>query len=166
MELSLIVDMITAAAVVLGLLLGLVQLRHYHISRDREATLFLLNSFQSGELIQGVWMIHELPDGLSKNVLEERIGDEMKLVYLVMSTWERIGNLVFRQEIPIEMVDEIYSLPILITWERLEKFIVDLRATLQRDAAFEWFQWLSERLIDRKKAASLTPAYLAYRDWE
>jgi hypothetical protein len=166
MELSVILELITSIAVTIGILFGLLQLRHYHLSRKREADLFLLNSFQTGELLQGIWIIQELPNELSKNEIEERLGEEIKYVYLVMSTWESIGILVFNREISIDMVVDAYRGPILFSWQRLEKYVIDLRSELELETRFEWFQWLAERMIDREKAKPPIPAYLAYHDWE
>ena len=40
------------------------------------------------------------------------------------------------------------------------------QASRKRESAFEWFQWLAERLQERDAAAPLPPAYLAHRDWK
>jgi hypothetical protein len=166
MELSVILDVITAVAVILGILFGLLQLRHYHLARKREATLFLLNSFQTGEFLQGIWIIHKLPNELTKSEIEDRLREEIRFIYLVMSTWESIGILVFNHEIPIDIVVDAYGTSIIISWQRLEKYVTDLRTGLQRETPFGWFQWLAERMIDREKAEPPIPAHLAYRDWK
>jgi hypothetical protein len=64
------------------------------------------------------------------------------------------------------MVDNAYSDPIKISWQRLEEYVSDLREVLQRETQFEWFQWLAERMMERERVKPPTPAYLAYRDWE
>ena len=166
MELSLLLDLITAVAVVLGILFGLLQLRHYHMSREQEADLFLLNSFQTGEFFQGLHIIQELPNELTKSEIEDRVGDEIRLVYLVMSTWDSIGILVFKHEVSIDMVVDAYSGSIVISWQRLKTYVADLREDLQRQTSFEWFQWLAERTLERENDQPPTPAHLAYRDWE
>lgn len=166
MELSLILDILSATAVILGIIFGLIQLRHYHLSREREAALYLLNSFQTAEFLNGIWIVQELPLGLTKNEIEDRLGEEIRLVYLVMSTWERIGILVFNREITLDMVDDAYCGPIIFSWERLEKFVTDIRKSLQRETPFEWFQWLAERMIEHEQRNPPVPAHLAYRDWK
>ena len=166
MELSLLLDLITAVAVVLGILFGLLQLRHYHLSREQEADLFLLNSFQTGEFFQGILIIHELPNELTKSEIEDRVGDEIRLVYLVMSTWDSIGILVFKHEVSIDMVIDAYSGSIVISWQRLKTYVADLREDLQRQTTFEWFQWLAERTLERENDQPPLPAHLAFRNWE
>lgn len=166
MELSLFLDIITAVAVILGILFGLVQLRHYHLSRQREADLFLLNSFQTEEFFQGIWLIQQFPKGQTKQEIEERLDEETKSIYLVMSTWERIGLLVFNHEISFDLVNEAYSDQIIISWQKLKKYVIDLRVELERETTFEWFQWLAERTINRETSDRPAPAYLAYTNWE
>lgn len=164
MEFSIILDLITAVAVVTGILFGLLQLRHYHLSRQREADLFLLNSFHTGEFLHGIGHLQELPNGLSKMEIEERLGQEIRLVYVVLSTWERIGMLVFNREISEDMVEEAYRDLLIISWHGLEKYVVEIREELQRERLFEWFQWLAERMLDRERSNTREPAYISYRN--
>jgi hypothetical protein len=165
MEFSLILDLITAVAVVTGILFGLLQLRHYHLSRQQEADLFLLNSFHTGEFLHGIGHLQELPNGLTKQEIEERFGPEIRLVYVVLSTWERIGILVFNHEISFDMIEEAYGELISISWHRLEKYVTEIREEMQRERLFEWFQWLAERMLDRERSQTREPAYISYRNW-
>jgi hypothetical protein len=166
MDLALIVNLITVIALALGILFGLLQLRHYHLSRKREAALLMINSFQTEEFFNGIWIIQGLPVGLTMKEIEERLGEKIKSVYLVISTWERIGILVFNHEISIDIVNDSYSGLIIFSWQRLEKYVTDLRSEIQLETRFEWFQWLAERVMEREKFKPAIPAYLAYPDWE
>ena len=166
MELSLILDIITAVAVILGIVFGLLQLRHYHLSRQREADLFLLNSFQTEEFFQGIWHVNQFPNGLTKTQIEDRLEEETKSIYLVMSTWERIGLLVFKHEISLDLVDEAYGDQIVISWQKLKKYVSELRMELNRETTFEWFQWLAEQTTKREETDTPVPAYLAFANWE
>ena len=51
-----------------------------------------------------------------------------------------------------------------VLWRRLQVWVTDLRRELGQDAAFEWFQWLAERL-DHFNADGAEPAYEMYADW-
>lgn len=166
MELSLIFDIISTTAVILGIVFGLLQLRQYQSSRKRESAIYLLNSFQTKAFIDGIWVIQSLPNGLSKQEIEKLVGDEIRLIGLVMSVWESVGILMFHNEIEIEMVDNAFSGPIHFSWQKLETYIRDLRQELQRDTLFEWFEWLEDRMQDRESKRSPVPANIAYRDWE
>ena len=166
MQLSVIIDIISVSVLTLGLVFGLIQLRQYRLSHKREASLILLNSFQTTDFLHGIWIIQELPVSLSKIEIEERVGSDIRLILLVMSIWESLGILVFNREMTIDMVDEAYSGPIMFSWQKLEKYITDMRNDLKRNTPFEWFQWLVDRMKEREKLKPPVPAYIAHRDWD
>lgn len=166
MEISFLFDLISTFAVVLGVIFGLIQLRQYRLSRKREASLFLLNSYRTKDFIEGIWIILRLPDGLTQLELEDRIAQDLHLIGLVMSTWEAIGILLFNHEVTIEMVDDAFSGPILFSWQKLQNYVQGLRENQDRETLFEWFQWLYDRMQEREELKSPVPAYLAYQNWD
>jgi hypothetical protein len=166
MDISILFELISTLAVVFGIIFGLIQLRQYRLSRKREAALYLLNSYQTREFVGGIWTIQDLPNGLTRVQLEERLGEDLEVLGLVMSTWETIGILLFNHEVTIEMVDHVFSGPILFSWEKLETYVHDLRQDLGRETLFEWFQWLTEQMKKREKKQPPIPAHIAYQDWE
>ena len=166
MEISFLFDLISTFAVVFGVIFGLIQLRQYRLSRKRESALFLLNSLQTKDFIEGIWLIQRLPDGLSQLELENKFASQLDLIGLVMSTWETIGILLFNHEVTIDMVDDAFSGPILFSWRKLENYVHGIRADLNRETLFEWFQWLSDRMQEREALKTPVPAYIAYRNWE
>ena len=166
MELPLLFDLISTLAVVFGILFGLIQLRQYRLSRKSEAALYLLNSYRTKEFTEGIWIIQGLEEGLTRKEIEELLGGSVWSIGLVMSTWESIGILLFNHEVTIDMVDNAFSGPILFSWQKLERYVNDLRAELERETLFEWFQWLSDRMKVREINKSPIPAHIAYKDWE
>jgi len=165
MELTFILNIVATTAVIIGLVFGLTQLRHYHLSQKRDSALYLLNSYQTGEFSQGIWTILSIPDGLTKVEIDERVGEEIKVVYLVMSTWESIGILVFHNEVSMDMVEDAFSDPITLSWQKLELYVSAIREEHQSETIFEWFQWLAEQMKDREKNRSPVPAYIAHKKW-
>ena len=165
MEFATLLNIIATAAVLIGVVFGLTQLRHYHLSRKRDSALFLLNSYQTGEFSDGIWSIMSIPDGLTKAEIDEKVGEDIKGIYRVMSAWESIGILVFQKEIAMDMVEEAYRGPIIISWKKLELYVSGMREELQRDTIFEWFQWLAERMEEQENKGSPVPAYIAHKDW-
>lgn len=151
---------------ILGIVFGLVQLRHFHLPRGREAALLLMNSIQSVEFYLGVWIIQVLQNGLTKNEIEDRLVEDIRSIYFVINTWDSIGILVFKHEISNDMVVDACSGQIILSWQRLEIYVTEMRYDLQHETKYEWFQWLAERMIEREKTETPVPAYLAKRDWE
>jgi hypothetical protein len=166
MELNLVLEVISTVAVIIGIIFGLNQLRQYRLSRKGDSAQHLLNSYTSSDYVKGIWIILSLPDGLTKKEIEERVGEEINLIYLVMSTWESIGILVFHHEFTMDMVDDAYSGPIVVSWQKLELYVTEMRKEHQRETMFEWFQWLADRMRDREQTRSPVPAHIAYKEWD
>jgi hypothetical protein len=161
-----LVDIISTIAIIIGIGFGINQLRQYQSSRKRDSSQYLLNSYQTAEFLEGICTILSLPDGLTKKEIEEKVWDDVGLIFLVMSTWESIGILVFQKEIPMDMVDAAFSGPLLVSWEKLKLYVIGMRKEHQRDTFFEWYQWLYDRLIEREKEKHPVPAHVEHKDWE
>ena len=50
-----------------------------------------------------------MPDDLTKEEIEAHAGDDMRLVYALMTTWESLGVLVFRGEVSLSLVDDFFN---------------------------------------------------------
>ncbi len=166
MDLSVIFQTISTAIMVAGVVFSIINLRNFQASRRRESAIVMLNSFQTNEFVRGLLLVFDLPDGAGREEIEQLSYDQYITLYMVLGTWERLGILVYRREIELGLVDDAFSGPLLQSWQKLENYILDFRARVKRDTAFEWFQWLAERMMDRETASQPTPAYLAHVDWK
>jgi hypothetical protein len=106
-----------------------------------------------------------LPDGLSKQQIESSLGEDLHRVYAMTTTWESIGVLVFRGEVSIDLVDDFFSGPIVVSWRKLQSYFFDERRETGRETVGEWFQWLAERFAERESATPPVPAHVQHRDW-
>ncbi len=134
--------------------------------RTREGELHLASSFQTPEFMNAMGVILHLPDDLSKKELELLLGDKHDLVRFWLGTWESLGILVFRNEISMDVMDDFFSGPIVISWRKLNKYVTDDRAELQRDTMHEWFQWLAERMMEREAKNPVKAAHLTHKNWK
>ena len=166
MDLSLILQILSTVSILLGITFGILNLRNFQASRKREAAILMLNSFQTNEFVRGLLLIFDLPNEISKAGIDKLPKEDFLALYMVIGTWERLGILVFRREIPLDLVDDAYSGPIVQSWETLGNYILEFRKHIQRETAFEWFQWLAETMMRREKQSSPVPAYLAHKTWK
>jgi hypothetical protein len=166
MSIEVIFQVVETIAVVIGVGFAILQIRQYTRNRKREAAIELLHSFQTPSFAKALNLVYNLPDSMSKEQVEERLGDEFHLVYALMTTWESLGILVYMGEIDLDMIDDFFSGPIMISWRKLEGHIKGERSLLGRDTIEEWFQWLTERLLERESKVPPLPAYIAHRHWE
>jgi len=166
MNLQLIVQIISTTAVMLGILFGILNLLNFQKMRKREAAILMLNSFQTNDFVRGLLLVFDMKDGITKSEIDQLPKEDYLALYMLLGTWERLGILVHRREIPLDLVDDAYSGPILISWQKLNGFIFEFRQEVQRDTGFEWFQWLADQMHKREQTSSAIPAYVTYREWK
>jgi hypothetical protein len=165
MTLNTFIELLSLVTLVVGLLFAVVQLRQYRATREREVALELLRSFETPEFAAALRAVYALPGGLTKREIEERLGGKMDLVYAMTTTWESLGILVCRGELSLDLVDDFFSGPITISWEKLRGYVEGERAEQRRETIAEWFQWLAERMREREAVTPPVPAHIAHRDW-
>ncbi len=163
MELAIaIASVISAITLIVGVLFAVVQLHYFRAAREREATLELVHRLQTPEFARAMRTVFELHNGSSQESVETVVQQNPGLLYDLMTTWESLGILVFRGEVSLDMVDDFFSGPVVISWEVLEGFVLVERKKLHRDTTWEWFQWLAERMKEREKEKPPVPAYIAH----
>jgi len=166
MDIATIANLINAVAVTAGLIFAGVQIRQYRERKHRENMLELVRSFQSPAFTSALRRVMSLPDGANSEKIREVLGpDGEDSVYLVSLTWESIGILLFRRELTLDLVDDFFSGPILLSWQKLKTYSEEFREKLNRDTGSEWFHWLAERMMERERSAPPVPAYVAHRGW-
>lgn len=167
MDVSTIANVINAFAVTAGVIFAAAQIRYYRQRRRRDAMLELVRSFQSPSFASAFRRVISLPDGATKAQVSELLGaDGEDATHVVGLNWESLGVLVFRREITLDLVADIFSGPILLSWRKLSRYVSEERALLDRETAFEWFQWLAERMMERESKTPPVPAHIGHRDWK
>jgi hypothetical protein len=159
-------QLVEAVAVVVAVGFAMIQVRQHDMRQAREAAMELLHSFQTPEFAKAITLVYGMPDGLTKKEIEDRLGDDLHLVYAMTTTWESIGVLVFRGEISLGLVDDFFSGPITLSWNRLKNYFFTEREEQNRQTIGEWFQWLAERLQAVESVTPPVPAHIAHRDWD
>jgi len=159
-------EVVSAMAVLVGFGFAMSEVRRYRSQKIREPALELMKSYQTVEFAVAITRLIDLPEGLSKEQLENHLGEDMKFMSLLMTTWESLGVLTFRQEVTLDLLDDFYSGPIVLSWQKLRRYVEELRRIGGRDTYFEWFQWLAERLADQETQSEPIPAHIEHRDWQ
>jgi hypothetical protein len=162
MDISTLANLVNAIAVTAGVIFAATQIRDYRRQRKRDSMLALVRSFQSPAFARGLRRLIELPDNASADQLREILGPEGEdLIVHVTATWETIGVLLFHGELTIDIIDDFFSGPILISWRKLLPYTTQLRQQYRRETWSEWFQWLAERMMEREEKSPPVPAYIA-----
>jgi hypothetical protein len=163
MDLPTTLQLITTIAIVIGVGFGAYEIRGLRERRTHEAQILLANSFYTAEFQNANRKVLGLPDGASRANVDMLIGGDT--VFYWLGAMEALGILVHHRQIPIELVDDFFSGPVVISWHKLEPYVEETRAVTQRATMHEWFQWLAERMIERERAKPPVPAHIQHRDW-
>src|SRR5256885_9969394 len=152
MDIATLANLINAIAVTAGLIFAATQIRYYRQRRRRDAMLELVRSFQSPAFTSALRRVLSLPDGADAEKIREVLGpDGEDAVYMVALTWESIGVLLFRRELTLDLIDDFFSGPILLSWKKLQVYSEEWRRAQNRETGSEWFHWLAERMMEREK---------------
>src|SRR5260370_42623052 len=159
MDISTLANLINAVAVTAGVIFAATKMRDYRRQRKRDSMLGLVRSFQSPTFAKGLRRVIDLPDDASAEKIREILGPEGEdLMVHVTATWETIGVLLFHGELTIDIIDDFFSGPILISWRKLLTYTIDIRRQHQSDTWSERFTWLTERMMERESTGPPTPA--------
>lgn len=166
MDFRTLLSLLSTSAIIAGGIFAGVQLRHFNKQRARDSALQMLHSFQTPEFLNAVNIVFDLPEGLSKKEIEERLGDKMTSVLVMFGTFESLGILIFRREMDIELVEDFFSGIIILSGKKFKNYLVEVRDSSNRQTYYEWFQWLYEQCRKRESTTPAIPSYIAFRDWE
>ena len=166
MDFGTLLNLITTIFIVAAGVFALIQLRDLQKQRAREAALQMLHSFQTPEFLTAVNIVFELPEGLSKKEIEERLGDKITCLLLMFGTFESLGILVYRRDMDIRLVEDFLSGILILTARKLKNYLEEVRTLSNRQTYYEWCQWLFEQVEKRERNTPATPAYIAFRSWE
>ncbi len=156
---------IETAAVVVGVVFGLVQLRQLRYQREVQAGIELLRPLHSPLMPETVMAIKSLPDGLTAEQTREKLGDRFGSILAVLGLFESLGPVIARGHIPIEMYADSYRGVTVICWQKMKPWIEDQRAQGWPNL-YEWLEWLADRMGERLTRSSERPAFERFAAWK
>ena len=164
-DFSWLIDLATLVAVIVGLTFAGLELRQLSAAQESQNLLELYQITRSKEYLAGTAIVYALPDGLSASELRTTLSDEeLRLIDNLHLTFEALGVMVYRRDVSLEMVDELFRFGTLQTWKKMKLLTFDQRETTGYSGWNEWHQWLAERLMEKSQEQPI-PAYEAYSDW-
>ena len=158
-----VAEIISGITVVFGIGFGFIEFRRHKEKEQREASANLARSFQTEQFASAIRVMFELPGPIDKTQYDALPKEDQNLLWVLFCSMESIGILVHQGDLPLELVDEFFSLPSVLGWQRLRPYVEELREDLQGPQAWEWYQWLSESLQKRHREVPRVPAHIAHR---
>lgn len=151
--------------VIVGLLFAMLQTRQFRQQRREMAAIELLRFFGSPRFSEAYRTILHMPDGMSAVDIRGEQRQLESAATLISTTMENIGVMTFQRIVPFMVVNNLVGWSAVVLWRKLERWVVALREETGEPYAFEWFQWLAERL-DENQQGDPRPAYEAHRNWQ
>lgn len=159
MEFTTILQLISTTSILSAGIFAGIQLRFMNKQREKDSTIQLLQTFQTPEFAEALEIVFNLPEGLSKKQVEDRLGDKMLSVLIMFGTFESLGILVYKKQLDVDLVDSFFSGSIILTWRKLKNFILETRKESKRETYYEWVQWQCELFEKREELTPRVPAY-------
>jgi hypothetical protein len=158
MDLSLLLNVLTTAAVVGGVIFGAWQVRVAAKTRSTEVTLQLLQMLHNLDLTEGITALMDQPTGLGEVELRQRLGENWARAFHAVLMLDGLGLLVYRGEVDEKLAEDFFKHAIAEGWEKFKVTALDLRKK-QGDKALEWLQWLAEKQA-ASPARNRAPVYV------
>ena len=150
------------AAVVIGVVFGLIQLRQLRNQEVKEG-IELLHTLP--HMAEAAITLHGLPDDLNGSELRSKLGDKFGSVIDLLAILESLGPLVARGQVPIDSFAEYYRGVTVLSWRKVRRYVSEEREVGWTNL-FEWVQWLAERMEERGALPQNAPAFERFRDWK
>lgn len=158
-------EIIGVVIVIGGLLFAMLQTRQFRQQRREMAAIELLRFFGSPRFSEAYRKVLHMPDGMQAAEIRGERPDLENAATLISTTMENIGVMTFQRIVPFVVVNNLVGWSAVVLWRKVEPWVSALREETGEPYAFEWFQWLAERL-DAYQAGDPRPAYEAHRHWE
>ena len=158
-------EILGALVVVGGLIFAVLQMRSIRQQRREMAAIELFRFFGNPEFNRAYETVLKLPDGLTTAEIEARSPGMEHCAMLICTTMENIGVMTHQRIVPYAVVKNLMGASTIILWRKLAEWVYALREETGSQQAFEWFQWLAERL-EELGANDEKPAFVTQKSWQ
>ncbi len=136
-------------AITLGVIIALQQLRNQNRLRQIEIVMRFYSSFGEEAFLRHfrrvtTWKYR------SYAAFRKKRSDEDYVSLLVVSVFfENMGLLYRRKLAQLDLIDDLLSGPLLVSWEKAKPIWVGLRAEFAQPQWAEWFEFLHDAMVQR-----------------
>jgi len=140
---------IATVSVVAGVIYYSFQLRNQSKTRQTDLVVRLYSTFGSKKFLK-TWEEIMKREAMDYNDYMKKHGWSETLE--VGMFFEGIGVLLHRRLVDIDLVDDLFSGPIKMTWEKMKLFAEGARKHLNQATVFEWFEYLYNEMQKREQS--------------
>jgi hypothetical protein len=160
MDLPTILNVITTAAVVFGVVFAVVEVRTALRSRRDQGAMEVIRAVESAEIRLAVARILELAIDSDPEVVNAD-KEVLNAAQLVFWAAEMYGAIVFEGVVDLHMLDRIDGGWLRATWLRLRRWVIAERSSNPNSA--EWWEWLYDMLEANPDPGKASGAHVYYR---
>jgi hypothetical protein len=165
MDISTIANLATAIAVAVGLVFGILEIRHARREREERASFEVVHAIMTSHWIDSAPIVRSLDETLTPEDLRaDRV--LLQAAHSVAFILEALGYAVFKRIVRLETVDDLVGGSVRVAWRKLRPYAEHERKRTGSKKSWEWFQWLAEQLDERRgPLAEQSGAYQIHRNW-
>jgi hypothetical protein len=139
---------IASASVVAGVVYYALQLRHQNKMRQTDLIMKLYSRYGSKGFQKTLEEVSRR-EAKSFHDYEEKYG---RAEFAAVGTFfEGIGVLLYRKLIDISLVDDLFTAPIKMAWDKMKDSIIEVRKEWGQPTIFEWFEYLYNEMKKREQ---------------
>jgi len=144
-----ILVVLSYAAVIVGVLVASIQIRHANRLRTMDMLMRMYETFSAEAFQRHFWRVMDWQFDSLEAFEVEATDDDYATWFVVNAFFEGLG-LLYRQRLaPLPLLDDALSAPIIDSWQRLEPLIVGYRRKYDRPQIAEWHERLAKDLMTR-----------------
>jgi hypothetical protein len=141
-----------------GLILGVIQIKAVNRDRKERLTLEALKAFQSRDFAELIQLVNSSQFPSGQPALDQLPLDQQAMYIEYAQKMESLGIMVAEDLIDLDLIDKTLGSFVITTWAKYKIFFSDMR---NRDPFIgEYFQWLAERIEKRMEDKPRKPFYI------
>lgn len=162
MDLPTALNAVATAAVLIGVIFGLAEVRQALRARRDLAAVDIVRTIQTQEIRRAAARILALPDDVDPQVIR---GDAslLEAALATDSACEMWGSMVYEGVVDLHMLDRMVGGWVRGSWRRLRRWIEAERVDKRNPNVAEWWQWLYEMLETNPDPGKAAGAHISYR---
>lgn len=159
-------SLISTIAIVLALVFAGVQVREANQARRDQAAVALLQSAQGDTWTRAMNSLAQLPAAATAEQVDAAGEWATNAVVDFGVRLETMGYMVYSRLVSPEKVDDLIGGVVMMFWSRSKAWVERERVRTGNPKLFEWCEWLTDRIGERRAKLGHEPAHRKHRDWK
>jgi hypothetical protein len=135
------------------------QVRAANRARAEFAAITIIQTAQSEGWTLALQVLVRIPENATAAQIDKLGPEVTRAIIEIGIRVETIGYMVSRGIVSLEMVDDLFGGLLVFWWSRIRPFIDRDRERTANPNVCEYFQWLADRLVERRAKGAALPAY-------